>query len=151
MYICIVRLIIFWWFCRLKCLLRLLEKGDVRPEVVQKNLKLAIQVLDSVYLDEAGRWVQHIYCLLLFLLAKRNWDRKQSREVRAAVDFFYRKRSPTIYRESLSHLGEWACTSASVARTSDRCKSTRFVRDVVLKISKSGCLQIYIYICWGGG
>lgn len=42
---------------RLKCLLRLLDKGEVRPEVVQKNLKLAIQVLDSVYVDEAGRWV----------------------------------------------------------------------------------------------
>ncbi|XP_057379504.1 dual specificity calcium/calmodulin-dependent 3',5'-cyclic nucleotide phosphodiesterase 1-like [Daphnia carinata] len=39
---------------RLKCLLRLLDKGEVRPEVVQKNLKLAIQVLDSVYVDEAG-------------------------------------------------------------------------------------------------
>lgn len=42
---------------RLKCLLRLLDKGEVRPEVMQKNLKLAIQVLDAVYIDEAGRWV----------------------------------------------------------------------------------------------
>jgi hypothetical protein len=41
--------------CRLKCLLRLLDKGEVRPEVMQKNLKLAIQVLDAVYIDEAGR------------------------------------------------------------------------------------------------
>ncbi|XP_046444586.1 calcium/calmodulin-dependent 3',5'-cyclic nucleotide phosphodiesterase 1-like isoform X7 [Daphnia pulex] len=40
---------------RLKCLLRLLDKGEVRPEVMQKNLKLAIQVLDAVYIDEAGR------------------------------------------------------------------------------------------------
>ena len=40
---------------RLKCLLRLLDKGEVRPEVMQKNLKLAIQVLDAVYTDEAGR------------------------------------------------------------------------------------------------
>nr|CAH0111329.1 unnamed protein product [Daphnia galeata] len=39
---------------RLKCLLRLLDKGEVRPEVMQKNLKLAIQVLDAVYIDEAG-------------------------------------------------------------------------------------------------
>ena len=47
---------ILFFFHRLKCLLRLLDKGEVRPEVVQKNLKLAIQVLDSVYVDEAGRW-----------------------------------------------------------------------------------------------
>lgn len=40
---------------RLKCLLRLLEKGQVRPEIMQKNLKLAIQVLDSVYIDETSR------------------------------------------------------------------------------------------------
>lgn len=40
---------------RLKCLMRLLEKGDVRTDVMQKNLKLAIRVLDTVYLDEAGR------------------------------------------------------------------------------------------------
>ncbi|KZS12790.1 putative Calcium/calmodulin-dependent 3',5'-cyclic nucleotide phosphodiesterase 1C [Daphnia magna] len=38
----------------LKCLLRLLDKGEVRPEVMQKNLTLAIQVLDAVYIDEAG-------------------------------------------------------------------------------------------------
>ena len=47
---------------RLKCLMRLLEKGQsLRPEVVQKNLKLAVQALDNVLLDDddtgAGRWV----------------------------------------------------------------------------------------------
>jgi len=39
--------------------MRLLEKGQsLRPEVVQKNLKMAVQALDSIFLDDdtgAGR------------------------------------------------------------------------------------------------
>jgi len=46
--------------------MRLLDKkGDVRPEVLQKNLKMAIQVLDAVYLDEAIRWVPFQSCSFL--------------------------------------------------------------------------------------
>ena len=38
---------------RLKCLLRLLEKGEIKTDLMEKNLKLAIQVLDSIYVDDA--------------------------------------------------------------------------------------------------
>jgi len=40
-------------FPRLKCLLRLLEKGEFKVNLVEKNLKLAVQVLDSIYIDDA--------------------------------------------------------------------------------------------------
>jgi len=39
---------------RLKCLLRLLEKGEIKTDLMEKNLKLAIQVLDSIYVDDAS-------------------------------------------------------------------------------------------------
>lgn len=34
--------------------MRLLDKGEVKPELLQKNLQLASQVLDSVYLEDDG-------------------------------------------------------------------------------------------------
>ena len=39
-------------WCRLKCLMRMLDKGDVHAELMHKNLKLAVQVLDAIFVDD---------------------------------------------------------------------------------------------------
>ncbi|KAL0274005.1 UNVERIFIED_CONTAM: hypothetical protein PYX00_006549 [Menopon gallinae] len=37
---------------RLRCLLRLLERGEISAEVLQKNLLYAARVLEAVFIDE---------------------------------------------------------------------------------------------------
>lgn len=37
---------------RLRCLLKLLQRGDVSAEVLQKNLHYAARVLEALYIDE---------------------------------------------------------------------------------------------------
>uniref|UniRef100_A0A1B0A4H5 Uncharacterized protein n=1 Tax=Glossina pallidipes TaxID=7398 RepID=A0A1B0A4H5_GLOPL len=39
---------------RLRCLLRLLNSGDITPEILQKNLHYAARVLECVFLDESN-------------------------------------------------------------------------------------------------
>lgn len=37
---------------RLRCLLKLLQRGDVSAEILQKNLHYAARVLEALYIDE---------------------------------------------------------------------------------------------------
>ncbi len=60
----------FFYF-RLRCLVKQLERGEASVVDLKKNLEYAASVLESVYIEET-RWAQHMHCefLLVFSFGK---------------------------------------------------------------------------------